>query len=99
MTRASGTGPGERLLAGVQTSGRNYCNLSSPQHGVINENNVLAPMRDGIALHADIHRPDGAGGAGRARWRLLRRLGPHPLVVHSPARYCAVAEPAGLVGS
>ena len=58
--RASGTGPGQRRLAGVQTSGRDYRALSPAQYSIIDTDNVAIPMRDGIHLHADIHRPETA---------------------------------------
>ena len=55
--RPSGTEPGQRRLYGLQTTGRSYRNLSAPAFDVVSENNVAVPMRDGVALHADLHRP------------------------------------------
>ena len=71
--RASGTAPGERQLAGVQTSGRDYRNLSAPRSETVTANNVAVPMRDGIALHADIHRP-----ASGDRVPALIAISPYP---------------------
>jgi uncharacterized protein len=48
-----------RQLNGPQTTGREYHNLSEPRHALRRENNVSIPMRDGTALMADVHRPDG----------------------------------------
>ncbi|WP_197381211.1 CocE/NonD family hydrolase [Mycolicibacterium mengxianglii] len=51
----------ERQLNGPQTTGRGYRNLSCPQFGITRLNNQRVPMRDGVALLADVHRPDTAG--------------------------------------
>jgi uncharacterized protein len=71
--KASGTAPGERQLVGVQTSGRVYRALSEPVHGTVSDNDVAIPMRDGVALRADIHRPDGVG-----RFPALIAISPYP---------------------
>jgi uncharacterized protein len=55
--KISGIAPGERQLAGVQTSGRSYRSLSPPRYDAMTENDIAVPMRDGVALLADIHRP------------------------------------------
>ncbi len=73
MTKASGIAPGERQLAGVQTTGRAYRDLSEPRHDIVHTNNVAVPMRDGIALHADIHRPDSVG-----KFPALIAISPYP---------------------
>lgn len=54
----SGTEPGQRQLNGPQTSGRDYRNLSEPQYDLTRDDDVAVPMRDGIELLADIHRPE-----------------------------------------
>ncbi|HEY3916143.1 MAG TPA: CocE/NonD family hydrolase [Stellaceae bacterium] len=56
----SGISPGERQLAGVQTSGRSYRDLSEPLYDAIATPDIAVPMRDGVALLADIHRPETA---------------------------------------
>lgn len=69
----SGTDPGQRQLAGIQTTGRHYRNLSEPEFAIRREDNVPVAMRDGIKLLADVHRPDGAG-----RFPALVALSPYP---------------------
>ena len=56
----------ERPLNGPQTTGREYRNLSAPDHGTTTDINVAVPMRDGVTLLADVHRPDGPAARGRA---------------------------------
>ena len=56
-TRASGVGAGERRLNGIQTSGREYRNLSEPQHEMEQVDDVAIAMRDGVTLLADVYRP------------------------------------------
>ncbi len=58
---ASGTGPGERRLNGIQTSGREFRNLSEPAFGIDQADDVAVAMRDGVELLADVYRPDAAG--------------------------------------
>jgi predicted acyl esterase len=69
----SGTGPGERQLNGPQTSGRDYRNLSEPQYAMARDDDVPVPMRDGMRLLADIHRPATAG-----RYPVLIAASPYP---------------------
>ena len=71
--KPSGIEPGQRRLFGVQTTGRNYRNLSGPEFEVVTDINVAVPMRDGIALHADVHRPAVAG-----RHPALVAISPYP---------------------
>jgi predicted acyl esterase len=73
FTHCSGTEPGQRQLAGIQTTGRDYRNLSRPEFAIVTENSVAVPMRDGIRLRADVHRPDGAG-----RFPALIAMSPYP---------------------
>jgi uncharacterized protein len=51
----------ERQLNGPQTTGREYRNLSRPQYAIRNDTNTSVPMRDGVALLADVHRPTADG--------------------------------------
>lgn len=60
-TRVSGTERGQRQLNGPQTSGRSYRHLSTPTHAFVRDDDVAVPMRDGVELLADVHRPAGAG--------------------------------------
>ena len=46
----SGNEPGQRQLAGIQTTGREYRNLSQPQYVIRQEDNVAVARRDGIRL-------------------------------------------------
>jgi uncharacterized protein len=73
LTQCSGTEPGQRQLAGIQTTGRQYRNLSAPEFSIVTENSVAVPMRDDIMLRADVHRPDGAG-----RFPALIAMSPYP---------------------
>jgi putative CocE/NonD family hydrolase len=69
----SGTGPGQRALAGIQTTGREYRNLSEPQFAIRREDNAEVVMRDGTRLLADLHRPDGPG-----KFPALVAMSPYP---------------------
>ncbi len=59
--KVSGAGPGQRQLNGIQTTGRDYRALSTPDYGMTQDDDVAVPMRDGISLLADVIRPDGPG--------------------------------------
>ncbi len=63
----------ERVLNGPQTTGRTYRNLSRPRFGIRRDDNVAVPMRDGITLLADVHRPDEKG-----RYPALVAASPYP---------------------
>ncbi|HMK80900.1 MAG TPA: CocE/NonD family hydrolase [Xanthobacteraceae bacterium] len=69
----SGTEPGQRKLNGPQTSGRDYRNLSTPRYAMAREEDVAAPMRDGVTLLVDVHRPDAPG-----RFPALIAASPYP---------------------
>ncbi|MFW0794228.1 CocE/NonD family hydrolase [Gordonia sp. CPCC 205515] len=58
MTQASGVVPGQRHLNGIQTTDREFRNLSEPTHTMTETHDVAVPMRDGIDLRADLFRPD-----------------------------------------
>lgn len=64
---------GQRRLNGPQTSGREYRNLSEPEHGLRTDENVPVPMRDGVNLLVDVVRPDGEG-----RFPALIAASPYP---------------------
>jgi uncharacterized protein len=71
--QCSGAEPGQRQLAGIQTTGRQYRNLSEPEFAIATENSVRVPMREGINLRADVYRPDAAG-----RFPALVAMSPYP---------------------
>src|SRR5258708_973924 len=54
--QSSGIDPGQRRLNGPRTTGRNFRNLSQPAHVMTHDDDVAVPMRDGVALLADVHR-------------------------------------------
>ncbi|MFC5139102.1 CocE/NonD family hydrolase [Actinomycetospora rhizophila] len=54
---SAGTGPGERQLNGLQTSGRTYHDLSAPRYAISRTNSVTIPVRDGTRLRADVFLP------------------------------------------
>jgi len=60
-------------LNGPQATGREYRNLSQPEHAIREEQNRRVPMRDGIALLADVLRPDASG-----RFPALVAASPYP---------------------
>src|SRR5580693_2544268 len=70
---ASGIEPGQRRLNGPQTTGREYRNLSQPTHLMSQDEDVGVPMRDGISLMADVHRPVEPG-----RYPVLIAASPYP---------------------
>lgn len=53
--------PAQRHLNGPQTTGRSYRNLSQPQYGMVCDQDVAVPMRDGVRLLVDVYRPDADG--------------------------------------
>jgi uncharacterized protein len=60
-SKVSGIDPGQRQLNGTQTTGRQYRDLSTPDHRMTQDLDVHAPMRDGVDLLADVYRPDADG--------------------------------------
>jgi putative CocE/NonD family hydrolase len=73
MVKSSGVAPGERRLNGPQTSGREYADLSLPEHEIRTEQDARVPMRDGVELLADVLRPATAG-----RFPALIAFSPYP---------------------
>lgn len=63
----------QRPLNGPQTSGRNYQNLSRSELAITRDDDVAVPMRDGISLLADVHRPTAPG-----RYPVLIAASPYP---------------------
>ncbi|MBI5337045.1 MAG: CocE/NonD family hydrolase [Mycolicibacterium rufum] len=62
-----------RSLNGPQDTGREYRNLSAPRFGITHLVNQRVPMRDGVDLMADVHRPDAP-----ARFPALIAASPYP---------------------
>src|SRR5581483_12192686 len=71
--KAAGVEPGERQLNGPQTTGREYRNLSTPEHEMACDEDVAVPVRDGVRLLADVHRPVTPG-----RYPVLVAASPYP---------------------
>src|SRR5580700_7670052 len=83
---ASGIEPGQRRLNGPQTTGREYRNLSQPTHLMSQDDDVGVPMRDGINLLADVHRPAEPG-----RYPVLVAASPYPRQIQN------FGAPAGFI--
>jgi uncharacterized protein len=84
--KVSGIESGQRRLNGPQTTGREYSNLSEPIYSMTQENDVAAPMRDGITLLADVHRPAEPG-----RYPVLVAASPYPRQIQN------LGAPAGFI--
>lgn len=69
----SGIEPGQRQLNGPQTSGRQYRNLSSPEHTIAHHRDVPVLMRDGTTLLVDVHAPAEPG-----QYPVLVAASPYP---------------------
>jgi putative CocE/NonD family hydrolase len=72
-SKVSGIDPGQRQLNGTQTSGREYRQLSTPDYGMTQVDDVAVPVRDGINLLADVYRPDAHG-----KFPVLIAASPYP---------------------
>jgi predicted acyl esterase len=83
---ASGIEPGRRRLNGPQTTGREYRNLSQPTHAMAHDDDVAVPMRDGVMLLADVHRPAEPG-----RYPVLVAASPYPRQIQN------LGAPAGFI--
>jgi len=84
--QSSGIEPGQRRLNGPQTTGRSYRNLSEAAHAMTRDDDVAVPMRDGIALLADVHRPAESG-----RYPVLVAASPYPRQIQD------LGAPAGFI--
>jgi putative CocE/NonD family hydrolase len=73
MVAVSGFEAGQRHLNGPQTTGREYRKLSQPKFSAVCDEDVAVPMRDGISLLADVHRPKEDG-----RYPVLVAASPYP---------------------
>ena len=84
--QVSGIDPGQRRLNGRQTTGREYRNLSQPTHTMAHDDDVTVPMRDGVMLLADVHRPAEPG-----RYPVLVAASPYPRQIQN------LGAPAGFI--
>ena len=84
--QSSGIEPGQRRLNGPQTTGREYRNLSQPSHVMAHDDDVAVPMRDGVMLLADVHRPAASG-----RYPVLVAASPYPRQIQN------LGAPAGFI--
>jgi uncharacterized protein len=82
----AGTEPGQRQLNGPQTTGRIYRNLSPAAHEMARDDDVAVPMRDGVELLADVHRPATPG-----RYPVLIAASPYPRQIQN------IGAPAGFI--
>lgn len=82
----SGFDPGQRRLNGPQTTGRIYRNLSEANHTRTRDDDVRVPMRDGLHLLADVHRPVEPG-----RYPVLIAASPYPRQIQD------LGAPAGFI--
>ena len=83
---SSGIEPGQRRLNGPQTTGREYRNLSHPSHAMAQDDDIAVPMRDGINLLADVHRPAEPG-----QYPVLVAASPYPRQIQN------LGAPAGFI--
>jgi uncharacterized protein len=83
---SSGIESGQRRLNGPQTTGREYRNLSQPTHVMAHDDDVAVPMRDGVGLLADVHRPAEPG-----RYPVLVAASPYPRQIQN------IGAPAGFI--
>jgi len=84
--RSSGIDPGQRRLNGPQTTGRDYTNLSQPTYTMSHDDDVEVPMRDGVVLMADVHRPGQPG-----KFPVLIAASPYPRQIQN------LGAPAGFI--
>lgn len=84
--KASGIEPGQRRLNGPQTTGREYRNLSQPTFAMAEDDDIPVPMRDGVNLLADVHRPARPG-----RYPVLIAASPYPRQIQN------IGAPAGFI--
>jgi hypothetical protein len=84
--QSSGIEAGQRRLNGPQTTGREYHTLSQPTHGTAHDDDVAVPMRDGVMLLADVHRPAEPG-----RYPVLVAASPYPRQIQN------LGAPAGFI--
>src|SRR6201746_1075552 len=86
MVKASGIEPGQRRLNGPQTTGRDYRNLPPPPFECVTDGDVAVPMRDGLNLLVDVHRPTEPG-----RYPVLVAASPYPRQIQD------LGVPAGFI--
>jgi predicted acyl esterase len=84
--QSSGIDSGQRRLNGPQTTGRDYRNLSQPTYTMSHDDDVAVPMRDGVVLIADVHRPQKSG-----QYPVLIAASPYPRQIQN------LGAPAGFI--
>jgi uncharacterized protein len=84
--KVSGIELGQRQLNGPQTTGREYRNLSQPTYSMAEDDDVEAPLRDGVHLLVDVHRPSEPG-----RFPVLIAASPYPRQIQN------MGAPAGFI--
>src|SRR5689334_10262392 len=84
--KVSGIDDGQRRLNGPQTTGREYRNLSPTAYRMVEDDDVPVPMRDGVTLLADVHRPTQPG-----RYPVLVAASPYPRQIQN------LGAPAGFI--
>jgi uncharacterized protein len=82
----SGNEPGQRQLNGPQTTGREYRNISQPSYSMAEDDDVEVPLRDGVNLLVDVHRPSEAG-----KFPVLIAASPYPRQIQN------MGAPAGFI--
>jgi uncharacterized protein len=82
----SGNEPGQRQLNGPQTTGREYRNLSQPSYSMAEDDDVEVPLRDGVNLLVDVHRPSESG-----KFPVLIAASPYPRQIQN------MGAPAGFI--
>lgn len=90
----AGFEPAQRRLNAPQTTGHVYRNLSQATQTMTCDNDVAVPMRDGVELLADVHRPAEPG-----RYQLLVAASPYPRQILDLARRLGSSKLAPVTGS
>jgi putative CocE/NonD family hydrolase len=86
--KVAGLAPGQRRLNGIQTTGREYRDLSEPSFKIRRTNNLSVLMRDGTPLLADLFQPDSNGA-----YPALVSFSPYPRQIQD------VGAPLGFIES
>jgi uncharacterized protein len=84
--RVSGIEPGQRRLNGPQSTGRDYRNLFQPTHAMTRDDDVPVPMREGVYLLTNVHRPAEPG-----RYPVFIAASPYPRQIQD------LGAPAGFI--
>jgi predicted acyl esterase len=85
--RQSSSSPDTSHFNGLQTTGRTYRNFSAAEHVMRRDVDVVATMRDGISLLADVYRPQDDG-----RYPVLIAASPYPRQIQDLGAPTAIIE-------